>query len=112
MLAVKTNAAGAAATVEHFVPLLSKADNPRVIFMSSGAGSLKLAKDFGFVTEYPAYCASKAAENMIMLYYRHRFPAWKVNACNPGYRVSAIPHVFAPILDTCDLCSKSSVNFA
>lgn len=83
-----TNAAGAAASVEHFVPLLSKAENPRVVFMSSGAGSLKLASEFGFVKEYPAYSVSKAAENMVMLYYHHRFPDWKVNASNPGFRVS------------------------
>lgn len=87
-LTVATNAAGAAASVEHFVPLLSKAENPRVVFMSSGAGSLKLAHDFGFVKDYPAYAVSKAAENMVMLYYHHRFPDWKVNASNPGFRVS------------------------
>lgn len=82
-----TNAAGAAASVEHFVPLLSRAENPRVVFMSSGAGSLKLAHGFGFVKDYPAYSVSKAAENMVMLYYHHRFPDWKVNASNPGFRV-------------------------
>lgn len=87
-LTVATNAAGAAASVEHFVPLLSRAENPRVVFMSSGAGSLKLAHDFGFVKDYPAYSVSKAAENMVMLYYHHRFPDWKVNASNPGFRVS------------------------
>jgi NAD(P)-dependent dehydrogenase (short-subunit alcohol dehydrogenase family) len=87
-LTVATNASGSAATVEHFIPLLSKADNPRVIFMSSGAGSLKLAHDFGFVKEYPAYCMSKAAENMAMLYFHHKYPDWKVNASNPGFRVS------------------------
>lgn len=89
-----TNAAGAAASVEHFVPLLSKAENPRVVFMSSGAGSLKLANDFGFVKDYPAYSVSKAAENMVMLYYHHRFPDWKVNASNPGFRVSKTSLVF------------------
>lgn len=83
-----TNAAGSAASVEHFVPLLSKADNPRVVFMSSGAGSLKLAHQFGFAKDYPAYCVSKAAENMVMIYYYLRFPEWKVNASNPGFRVS------------------------
>lgn len=90
-LTVATNAAGAAASVEHFVPLLSRAENPRVVFMSSGAGSLKLAHGFGFVKDYPAYSVSKAAENMVMLYYHHRFPDWKVNASNPGFRVSIHP---------------------
>ncbi|KAI3400740.1 hypothetical protein diail_1949 [Diaporthe ilicicola] len=80
--AVATNAAGSAASVEQFVPLLSKAENPRIIFMSSGAGSLKLAHQFGFVKDYPAYCVSKAAENMIMIYYHHRFPEWKATKIN------------------------------
>ena len=98
-----TNAAGAAASVEHFVPLLSKAENPRVVFMSSGAGSLKLAHDFGFVKDYPAYSVSKAAENMVMLYYHHRFPGWKVNASNPGFRVRT-PDVSRLFCDGFDFC--------
>ncbi|ROW03621.1 hypothetical protein VPNG_07144 [Cytospora leucostoma] len=109
-LAVKTNAAGQAATVEHFVPLLSKADNPRVVFMSSGAGSLKLACDFGFVKDYPAYCVSKAAENMIMLYYHHRFPAWKVNASNPGFRATKINNYGKGSGETPGPVSEGAVN--
>ncbi|KAK7742361.1 hypothetical protein SLS53_004506 [Cytospora paraplurivora] len=109
-LAVKTNAAGQAATVEHFVPLLSKADNPRVIFMSSGAGSLKLASDFGFVKGYPAYCVSKAAENMIMLYYHHRFPAWKVNASNPGFRATKINNYGKDSSETPGPVSEGALN--
>lgn len=105
-LTIATNAAGAAASVEHFVPLLSKAENPRVVFMSSGAGSLKLAHDFGFVKEYPAYAVSKAAENMVMLHYHHRFPEWKVNASNPGFRVSET----YPI-SHCVLCSVPTSEF-
>lgn len=66
--------------------------------MSSGAGSLKLANDFGFVKDYPAYSVSKAAENMVMLYYHHRFPGWKVNASNPGFRVS-LPLLILLFLD-------------
>ena len=33
MNTMSTNVAGAAATVEAFVPLLEKSDNPRVVFM-------------------------------------------------------------------------------
>ncbi|KKY37650.1 putative carbonyl reductase [Diaporthe ampelina] len=89
-LAVTTNAAGAAASVERFVPLLSRAENPRVVFTSSGGGSLKLAHDFGFVKDYPAYSVSQAAENMVMLDYHHRFPDWNGNDSNPGFRATKI----------------------
>lgn len=89
MLATKTNVAEAATTVEHFVPLLSKADNPRIVFMSTGASSMLIAHDrVGLVRDYPAYSINKAGLNMLMLAYYHQFPQWKINACSPGFRVS------------------------
>lgn len=87
MIATETNAAGSAATVESFQPLLQKAENPRIIFMSTPMGSCTLAANQQSVM-MPAYCASKAAMNMIALYYSKKFLEWKVNACTPGYRVS------------------------
>ncbi|KAG8161003.1 hypothetical protein KVR01_009267 [Diaporthe batatas] len=109
-LTVATNAAGAAASVEHFVPLLSRAKNPRVVFMSSGAGSLKLAHDFAFVKDYPAYSVSKAAENMVMLYYHHRFPGWKVNASNPGFRATKINNYGQGSKETPGPVSEGAMN--
>ncbi|KAK2601317.1 hypothetical protein N8I77_010775 [Diaporthe amygdali] len=109
-LTVATNAAGSAASVEHFVPLLSKADNPRVVFMSSGAGSLKLAHQFGFAKDYPAYCVSKAAENMVMIYYYLRFPEWKVNASNPGFRATKINNYGAGVNETPGPISEGASN--
>lgn len=88
MEAMNTNVAGAAQTADAFVPLLSKADNPRVIFMSSGLGSLERHSNVSFNNKWPAYSATKAALNMIMLWYWKRFPEWKINACCPGFRVS------------------------
>lgn len=82
-----TNVAGAAQTAETFVPLLSKSDNPRIIFISSGFGSLERVSTFQSNEQWPAYSASKAAENMIMLWFWRRFPKWKINACCPGFRV-------------------------
>ncbi|KAK6854987.1 hypothetical protein PG995_008519 [Apiospora arundinis] len=108
--AVSTNAAGSAATVEHFIPLLSRAENPRIIFMTSGAGSLKLAHDFGFVKDYPAYCISKAAENMVMLYYHHRFPQWKVNVCNPGFRATKLTNYGKGSTETPGPIAEGAVN--
>ena len=86
--AMDTNVAGAAQTAETFIPLLSKVPNPRLIFMSSGLGSLERAYAMNNNKHAPAYSASKAALNMMMLWYSQRFPEWKVNACAPGYRVS------------------------
>ena len=87
MEVMKTNVAGAAQTAETFVPLLSKADNPRIIFMTSGLGSLHRHSNIDSNNKWPAYSASKAALNMIMLWYWRRFPDWKVNGCCPGFRV-------------------------
>ncbi|KAK8058638.1 Short-chain dehydrogenase/reductase ATR10 [Apiospora phragmitis] len=92
MLATKTNVAGAAATVEHFVPL-SKADNPRVVFMSTGASSMLITHDrVGLTQDFPAYSVSKAGLNMLMFCYYHRFPQWKINACSPGFRATKLNH--------------------
>lgn len=89
MKSMETNVAGAAATVESFSPLLKRAEVPRVVFMSSRAGSVKTAHDHVALSlDWPAYSASKAALNMLVLHYSHRFPHWKVNACSPGFRVS------------------------
>ncbi|KAK6833785.1 dehydrogenase-like protein [Apiospora arundinis] len=93
MMAMKTNVAGAATTVEHFIPLLSKADNPRIVFMSTGASSMLIAHDrVGLTQDYPAYSVSKAGLNMLMLCYYHRYPQWKINACSPGFRATRLNH--------------------
>jgi NAD(P)-dependent dehydrogenase (short-subunit alcohol dehydrogenase family) len=83
-----TNVAGAAQTAETFIPLLKKAENPRIVFMSTGFGSLTRVSTFQTNEKWPAYSASKAAENMIMLWFWRRFPDMRVNACSPGFRVS------------------------
>ncbi|KAK9423731.1 hypothetical protein SUNI508_13903 [Seiridium unicorne] len=59
MTSMETNVAGAAATVETFVPLLEKAENPRVVFMTSGAGSVQLAHDHVVLSlNWPSYRAT------------------------------------------------------
>ena len=86
--AMRTNVEGAAQTVETFAPLLSKADNPRVIFMSSGLGSHTRVAEMRYNKDWPAYSTTKAALNMMMLWFADQYPEWKVNACCPGFRVS------------------------
>ncbi|KFA70069.1 Atr10 [Stachybotrys chlorohalonatus IBT 40285] len=90
METMRTNVAGAAATVEGFTPLLSIGSNPRVVFMTSTAASAQLMHQYSSMTTAPALSASKAAENIIMIYYYHKYPNWKVNACYPGYRDTAM----------------------
>jgi NAD(P)-dependent dehydrogenase (short-subunit alcohol dehydrogenase family) len=111
MDSMETNVAGAAATVEHFTPLLEKAENPRVVFMTSGAGSAKVAHDaVALSLSWPSYSVSKAALNMLMLHYFHKFPRWKVNACAPGFRVSAglyIPIFFSFCFNSFSFCSHA-----
>ncbi|KAK4953048.1 hypothetical protein LTR10_008753 [Elasticomyces elasticus] len=92
MHTMATNVAGAAQTAEAFIPLLQKADNPRLIFMSTGLGSLAITKQYqGLNKTWPCYSASKAALNMIMLYFWGIYGnEMRVNACNPGYRGTAL----------------------
>ncbi|KAK3646455.1 hypothetical protein LTR56_008553 [Elasticomyces elasticus] len=92
MHTMSTNAAGAAQTAEAFIPLLQKADNARLIFMSTGLGSLAITKQYqGLNKTWPCYSASKAALNMIMLYFWGIYgKEMRVNACNPGYRGTAL----------------------
>ncbi|KAF2168518.1 hypothetical protein M409DRAFT_53180 [Zasmidium cellare ATCC 36951] len=87
MQAVHTNVAGTAQTADDFRPLLEKASNPRIIFMSTGLGSLGHATKRSNAL-WPAYSSSKAALNMIMLYYWHLCPGMKINACCPGFRAT------------------------
>jgi NAD(P)-dependent dehydrogenase (short-subunit alcohol dehydrogenase family) len=88
---LETNTIGAACVTEAFVPLLTKAVCPRLLFMSSGLGSLTLttlpcSPFYGY--DFKAYSTSKAGVNMIGLLYAKqlRKSAFKVNLVDPGFR--------------------------
>ena len=85
-----TNVAGSAKITEAFAPLISKSNNPRVVFMSSKLGSVKIQADENYHKAWPAYASSKSTLNSIMLWFAHQYPDWKVNACCPGFRATAI----------------------
>lgn len=89
---METNVAGSMQVAESFAPLLSLSSNARVIFMSSGLGSHKIQADTDThpLKDWPAYAASKAALNMMMLWFAQKHPTWKVNACCPGLRATAL----------------------
>lgn len=86
-----TNVVGAGRVTEAFIPLLKKANVPRLLFMSSGFGSLTLTFDktsplYGFV--FKAYNTSKAAMNMLGAMYAIELgkDGVKVNMIDPGFR--------------------------
>lgn len=59
--AFETNVVGVVRVTRAFLPLLEKASHPRVVNISSGAGSVSSKDDCG----YYAYATSKAALNMV-----------------------------------------------
>jgi len=59
--AFETNVLGVVRVTRAFVPLLEKGTSPRIVNISSGAGSVTAKTDYG----YYAYAASKAALNML-----------------------------------------------
>lgn len=82
------NLLGPVRVTRAFLPLLSKAELPRVVMVSSGMGSFGITTDpdrleSGFVSL--VYPSSKAALNMVTTMYAKALPGWKVNAVDPGY---------------------------
>ncbi|KAJ4331515.1 hypothetical protein N0V87_009096 [Didymella glomerata] len=63
----RTNAAGAYATAEAFEPVLRKSSSPRIIYVTSGAGSLSRRLEANtpfYKVREPQYRVSKAVMNM------------------------------------------------
>jgi len=59
--AFRTNVVGVARMCREFLPLLRKGRNPRIVNISSGAGSISTKED----SRYYCYSVSKAALNML-----------------------------------------------
>jgi NAD(P)-dependent dehydrogenase (short-subunit alcohol dehydrogenase family) len=71
-----------------FLSLLSRAELPRVVMVSSGMGSLAITSDPDRIESTLVslvYPSSKAALNMVTTQYAKALPGWKVNAVDPGY---------------------------
>jgi NAD(P)-dependent dehydrogenase (short-subunit alcohol dehydrogenase family) len=82
-----TNVYGPVRVTHAFLPLLQAADRPRVVMVSSAAGSFAVVTD----PEQPvskmhelAYTSSKAALNMITVRYAQALPEITFNAVTPG----------------------------
>jgi NAD(P)-dependent dehydrogenase (short-subunit alcohol dehydrogenase family) len=82
------NLLGPVRATRAFLPLLSRADVPRVVMVSSALGSLTRASDADRPESGYAmlvYPSSKAALNMVTVKYAQALPNWKINAVEPGY---------------------------
>ncbi|KAK4939771.1 hypothetical protein LTR10_020055 [Elasticomyces elasticus] len=79
-----------------FAPLLQKSDNPRLLFMSSGLGSITLTLMpislwYG-MAPVPTYAASKAAVNMVGAFFAQKYTkdGFRINMIDPGHRQTAL----------------------
>ena len=82
------NVFGVVRVTTAFLPLLQQSDDPVVINVSSGMGSLAAThdpdRDESKVIA-PSYTASKAALTMLTTQYAKALPEIRINAADPGY---------------------------
>ncbi|GAB3148040.1 SDR family oxidoreductase [Amycolatopsis stemonae] len=87
----ETNVFGVIAVTNALLPLLRRAPAPRIVNVSSGAGSLTIASDPGgplaALPASAAYSPSKSAVNALTVQYANelRKDGILVNAADPGY---------------------------
>jgi NAD(P)-dependent dehydrogenase (short-subunit alcohol dehydrogenase family) len=71
-----------------FLPVLERSDDPVIVNVSSGMGSLGVTTDPARLESRIvglAYPASKTALNMLTSQYAKALPRFRVNAVDPGY---------------------------
>ncbi|KAF4635841.1 hypothetical protein G7Y89_g2250 [Cudoniella acicularis] len=95
-----TNTVGTAVLTDNMIPLLSLSPKPKIIFVSSGLGSIgRLASGEMGIVECPWYSSSKAAVNYLMVFYARKLgesadgKKWAVNAACPGLNATGLNHV-------------------
>lgn len=84
----QTNVVGVVRTTNAFLPLLRRSDDPVIVNVSSGMGSLALTHDPDRPESkvvVPLYTASKAALTMLTTQYAKGLAGIRVNAADPGY---------------------------
>jgi NAD(P)-dependent dehydrogenase (short-subunit alcohol dehydrogenase family) len=96
-----TNVFGVVEVTQAFLDLLKKSEQPRIVNVTSGLGSLTLHSDpsWKYYTVKPvAYVASKAALNgyTIALAYELKDTSFKVNSVDPGYTATDFNHHSGP----------------
>ena len=93
--AMATNVVGAVAVTEAFLPLLRRSEDARLLYLSSGLGSITLAADPDnpmFRVEAMAYRASKAAVDMVVVEQTKALAkeGIKLWAIDPGWRATGL----------------------
>ncbi|RZL09029.1 MAG: SDR family oxidoreductase [Pedobacter sp.] len=97
----ETNLFGVIGVTQAFIDLLKKSDEPRIVNVTSGLGSLTLHSDPTW-KYYPfkaaAYMSSKAALNAytIALAFDLKDSVFKVNVVDPGYTATDFNHHSGP----------------
>ncbi len=84
----QVNLIGVVRVTGAFLPLLRRSDDPAIINVSSGMGSLALTHDPARPESkvvVPLYTASKAALTMLTTQYAKGLDGIRVNAADPGY---------------------------
>ncbi|MCB9030073.1 MAG: SDR family NAD(P)-dependent oxidoreductase [Deltaproteobacteria bacterium] len=77
-----TNTFGPVEVIQHFIPLLEKSNEARIINVSSGYGSLE-----GMSEDVPSYCLSKLTLNGVTIMFSKKLAASNiaVNSVCPGW---------------------------
>jgi NAD(P)-dependent dehydrogenase (short-subunit alcohol dehydrogenase family) len=84
--AYETNVFGPVRVTRAFLPLLRRAERPRLVMVSSSLGSLADMSDWRWENHpYLAYPSSKAALNMISVMYARTMTDVLVTVVNPGF---------------------------
>jgi NAD(P)-dependent dehydrogenase (short-subunit alcohol dehydrogenase family) len=83
-----TNVFGLVRVLQAFTPLLLRSEDPVVVNVSSGMGSLAVTTDPNRLESSLiglAYPSSKSAVNMLTSQYAKAYPQMRINAVDPGY---------------------------
>ena len=90
----ETNFFGVIRVTQYFIELLKKSDEPRIVNITSGLGSLTNHSDpnapyYEFYKDFKmmAYCSSKTSLNAftVMLADEFKETAFKINSISPGF---------------------------
>jgi NAD(P)-dependent dehydrogenase (short-subunit alcohol dehydrogenase family) len=83
-----TNVLGLVRVTHAMLPLLLRSENPVIVNVSSGLGSLGVVTDKSRMeSQFPtlAYSSSKSAVTMLTVQYAKAFPEIRINVVDPGY---------------------------
>jgi NAD(P)-dependent dehydrogenase (short-subunit alcohol dehydrogenase family) len=83
-----TNVFGVVRVTHAMLPLLLQSDNPVIVNVASGLGSIGVVTDKSRLESHfasIAYSSSKSAVTMLTVQYAKAFPEIRINVVDPGY---------------------------